>query len=167
MRTRQSFAYSALILITALPRLVQAQSIPNQIGPQNATGIQAYDPYGGSHEDINLGNGDLHLQIPLLSLPGRDGHNLSLTLNYDSKIWNPHSEYDSVSGQTFYSWDYDDPSTGAVGTLGWRLNVPVLLSTLIQPINTNQNIFCYGEFILISEDGSKHAFFTADKPGGV
>jgi RHS repeat-associated protein len=167
MRTRQSFAYSALILLTALPRLAQAQSIPNQIGPQNATGIQAYDPYGGSHEDINLGNGDLHLQIPLLSLPGRDGHNLSLALNYDSKIWNPHSEYDSVSGQTFYSWDYDDPSTGAVGTLGWRLNVPVLLSTLIQPINSNPNIFCYGEFILITEDGSKHAFFTANKLGGV
>jgi YD repeat-containing protein len=158
---------SGIVLASFLPGFIHAQAIPSQIGPQNATGTQPYEAYGGARENINLANGNLNLQIPLVSLPGRNGHDFSLALNYDSKIWTPSSNYDPTSGQTLYSYDYDDSSTNLVGTVGWRLNVPVLMSTQIQPFNTNPNIYCYGRFVLLTSDGSKHAFFASLPLSGV
>jgi RHS repeat-associated protein len=152
-------------LALLVPAVCRAQSIPNQVGPQNATGTQAYDPYGGTRENINLGNGNLNLQIPLISLPGRNGHNLSLALRYDSKIWNPHSEFDPDTGQTFYYWDFNDPGDGAAA--GWGFNIPVLMSSPIQPYTTNPNYHCQGAFILITGDGSKHAFYPTTLGSGV
>lgn len=168
MRIRLCFAVAlSLAVAAALASSCFSQTTPNQIGPQNVTGIQAYDPYGGVRENINLGNGDLNLQIPLVSIPGRNGHDFSLTLHYDSKIWNPHSEYDSDTGLTFYYWGTDYQSTGVVGSFGWHFNVPILMATLIQPFTSNPNYYCYGRFILITADGSKHSFFAANPLAGV
>src|SRR6266403_1821408 len=115
MRTNQLLlAFIAVVLTAAVPRTSLAQ----QLGPQNATGIQPYDAYGGGRENINLGNGNLNLQIPLVSLPGRNGHNLPLSIHYDSKIWVPHYDYDPETGQTSYWWEIESG--------GWSYNIPLL-----------------------------------------
>src|SRR5437899_3147784 len=39
------------------------------------------------HGHINIANGDFHLEIPVGSFPQRPGRNLTLSLQYDSRIW--------------------------------------------------------------------------------
>jgi RHS repeat-associated protein len=59
---------------------------------------QGYDPsyqYGAvpfqthlqGQESVNLSNGNLHFQIPLISLPGRNGHDFVYSLSYNSQVW--------------------------------------------------------------------------------
>jgi RHS repeat-associated protein len=160
MRIKLALYALAVVLLAASPSQLNAQSTPNSVGPTNETGVQPYGPYGGAHEDINLGNGNLNLQIPLLSLPGRNGHNFSLSLHYDSKIWEPSSEYESDTGQTIYYW------TAQAGSIadGWSFNLPYLIATLVQPYQRNPNYYCYGNYIFVSSDGSKHAFSLPTAP---
>src|SRR2546428_537689 len=113
-----------LVSILACPTVCFAQSTPNQINPGNATGLQPYNAYGGVRENINLATGNANLQIPLLNLPGRKGQDLSLGLEYDSKIWQLHDENDPFYG-LLYLWD-NELRNPAVGGMGWRLNIPTL-----------------------------------------
>ena len=145
-----------LVSILACPTVCFAQSTPNQINPGNATGLQPYNAYGGVRENINLATGNANLQIPLLNLPGRKGQDLSLGLEYDSKIWQLHDENDPFYG-LLYLWD-NELRNPAVGGMGWRLNIPTL--------DANDNLFRYRgtnpetctNFIVTLSDGSKHAF---------
>jgi hypothetical protein len=135
-----------------------AQEVP-QINAGNATGLIPYAPYGGVRENIGYGNGNLNLQILLLSLPGRNGHNLDLGLEYDSKIfvlnhYSPNAPYN-------YYWRYQPRIPSIVDTnqgFGWRLNVPVLQAVPIYPFAYQTALYCYGDFIITLGDGSKHFF---------
>ncbi len=149
-----------LLLITSLllglPVATLAQSQPNQINPANATGIQPYVAYGGVRENINLTNGNLNLQVPLLTLPGRNGLDLGVGLEYDSKLWQLHWEYNEFT--SWWWWDTETQMT-LIGGGAWRLNVPVLNATWrkISPTPT-QKTFCYMDFVVVLSDGSKHSF---------
>jgi hypothetical protein len=140
----------------------RSQSVPNQVTPNNDTGVQPYEAYAGVRENINLANGNVNLQIPLVSLPGRNGHDFSLSLRYDSKTWQVHSETDPNSGQILYYWD---------GGGGWVFNLPWVASTLIHAyVNPNypySNYYCYGQFIVTTAGGSNHAFFGTQPLSGV
>jgi hypothetical protein len=103
-------------------------STPNQITPGTETGTMPYNIYGGVRENINLGTGDLNLQIPLLTLPGRNGHKLSLELVYDSKIWQLHHDFDTTTGLDSFWWDYSTPPYPGDGVV-WHLNIPTLMAT--------------------------------------
>jgi RHS repeat-associated protein len=150
---------AAILSCVFWPASVLGQSVVNQVNPQNATGLQPYESYAGTRENIDLGNGNVNLQIPLLTLPGRNGHDFSLVLRYDSKSWQVHAETDPNSGQILYYWE---------GGGGWAFNIPRLDSTLIQPFLNNSNYNCRaGEFVLTSADGSKHAFYGPDPVSGV
>ncbi len=174
MRTGNRPAFLLVLgFLLCLPAAVLGQSSPNQINPGNATGVQPYNVYGGVRENINLSNGNLNLQIPLLSLPGRNGHDVVIGLEYDSKIWSLHHELDEGTGFNHYWWDFEArvPAlrTGAFGGtlgdgMGWRLNIPVLQSTFrkITPIS---NISCHMDFIATLSDGSKHWFQNKAKCG--
>ncbi len=59
---------------------------------------QGYDPsftYGSypfqtslqDSESVNLATGNLHFQIPVVRLPGRNGHDFVYSLSYNSQIW--------------------------------------------------------------------------------
>jgi len=63
-----------------------AQDIP---GLQNETGIDPYETYDGTRENINLATGGLNLSIPLLKLPGRNGFDYSVSYAYNSQFWVP------------------------------------------------------------------------------
>src|SRR5438128_446948 len=106
--TNRDLILSALLLASLfLPTTVLAQSRPNQVGPSNDTGLQPYTTYGGVRENINLSNGNLNLQISPLTLPGRKGHDLSPSLEYDSKIYQLHYDNGGTTGQPTYWWDYE------------------------------------------------------------
>lgn len=76
-----------LVALLSTAVLAVGQTTSKQLGASNDTGIQPYGIYSGAHENINLANGNLSIQIPLVSLPGRAGHGFTLTLQYDSKNW--------------------------------------------------------------------------------
>jgi hypothetical protein len=145
-----------------------AQSAPTKIDANNAGGVQPYNTYGGTHENINLATGDLNLQIPLVSLPGRDGFDLNLSLVYDSKIWNLHGVRPMHSINAVYWWDdITNPSgeiTSANLDLAWRYNIPTLYSTLVTTGSGASTTYCYGNFVVVTADGGKHPFSSPAVP---
>jgi RHS repeat-associated protein len=156
-RTAQSLLVLFALIYLAVP-VAMAQSGANQINPGNATGTQPYNLYGGVRENINLSNGNLNLQIPLLTLPGRKGHDLSLALVYDSKIYQLHYETDEFYGGYWY-WDWEE-RLASVGHVGWRVNLPSLWSGATVVIQSpTQPKYCT-TFIVTLGDGSKYSFST-------
>jgi YD repeat-containing protein len=160
------------LLLTAsvlAPVVALGQSAPpTQITPSNDTGVKQYQTYSGSHENINLANGNLSLEIPLLSLPGRNGLNLSLGIQYNSKIWSPHASYGSNS-DLVYNWR-SEQNAWPVGDLGWTFDLPFIYSGSIvtddqgNPIGRTPSILVlpgggkasveYGAASMDSQDGS-------------
>jgi RHS repeat-associated protein len=105
----------ALFLLTGMvPLLSFGQA--SQVTPSNDTGVKPYTTYTGAQENINLSNGNLNLRIPLVSLPGRNGHNFPIALQYDSKMWTPHVSYSNTGQDVIYHW-YNDSG-------GWSTDWP-------------------------------------------
>src|SRR3982750_219700 len=94
---------AAIVFLLSSNAIVAAQANPTQVTSSNDTGMRPYQTYAGAHENINLSNGNLSLDIPLLSLPGRNGFNLNFAVHYNSKIWTPHATYGSGS-DIIYHW---------------------------------------------------------------
>src|SRR5260221_10683456 len=90
------------VLLCVAPSYTRAQS--SQVTPNNQTGIVPYNTYAGDHENVNLATSDLNLQIPLVTLPGRDHHDLSISYLYDSRIYELKAHVDSFYGFTGYYW---------------------------------------------------------------
>src|ERR1700687_2901632 len=93
----------AFALSACLPQ-AQAQSAPpTQITPSNDTGTNPFGTYSTDVGNVNLSNGNLSLSIPLVSLPGRNGTNFTLAIEYDSKIWTPSASYPGPNDIS-YQW---------------------------------------------------------------
>jgi hypothetical protein len=144
-------AILSFVSILTIHGIATSQVPPSQVDPNNATGIMPYNTYGGVRENISFATGNLNLHLPLLMLPGRKGHDLSLGLVYDSKVWNIHYQSDEFGTSAW--WDSDQ--------IGWRLDWPVLTGTSVSVfINPNLgSVECQGHFMVQLQDGSKHPFF--------
>ena len=147
-----------------LPQECLGQTAPTQIDSNTTTGPTPYGSFGGVHENINLGTGDLTLQVPLLTLPGRNGFDLSVGLTYDSKVWVLNYMVDPNNPDLWdYWWDAEDRQPAIEGwSGGWRLNLPTL-----QAINydlgagdgfSNRN--CFEFFIATLPDGRQAQFLN-------
>src|SRR6202020_2898979 len=94
------------------------------------TGIRANETYDQGHENISIESGNLNLQIPLVHLPGRNGHDLDLALTYNSQMWTPVASLVTPGNvdSIFIGWT---PSTSplAIGSNGWQINIPVMYAT--------------------------------------
>lgn len=75
----------SMLLGLSLVKATQAQNLD----PNNDTGVHAYETYDGARENINLGSGNVFVSIPLLTLPGRNGLNYSVSLMFNSQSWSP------------------------------------------------------------------------------
>jgi len=150
-RFASSLLFAALLNLITLAQNVTT-SAPHQ---ENDTGLKAYATYDGNRENINLSNGNLNINIPLLNLPGRNGHDLNLTLQYDSKNWTIQT-VDTVE-VIYYHWkrEWRWPSVA----LGWRLNVPYLVVNWSNGFTTvNGQQVCYGSAVVTMPAGGKHLF---------
>lgn len=143
----------ALVLLT-LSHLCVGQA-PTDIKPSNDTGLKPLTPYATGDGNVNLTNGNLNVQIPLVSLPGRNGLDYTLTLVYDSKMWSPHPFYASGT-DVLYTWTIDRPTQAPVGDYGWHFNKPSLTGPP-QLWNPNGSQEGNGDYIVTLIDGSKHA----------
>src|SRR5947207_829335 len=77
----------ARVRLAVLLSLAMVSLSWGQTDPSYTNGMIAYHTYLGGAENINLGTGNVSVQLPLLHLPGRNGHDLNLTYSYNSNIW--------------------------------------------------------------------------------
>jgi len=112
-----------------------------------------HSEYSTDGGNVNLMNGNLNLEIPLATLPGRNGHNFVLSVQYDSKNWTPSATFPSGS-DIIYIWK-PEMRKPQVGDVGWRLNLPSITQG---PMVYDQSggFAGYGDFIVTMPDGGKH-----------
>lgn len=146
------------------------------------TGIKPYESFDRAQENVNIGSGNLNIKIPLVHLPGRNGHDFDLSLAYNSQNWtpvaslvnpgtypgDPNTSYDQIN----IGWTYGTSNLG-LGSTGWQLNIPMLYANGVitpPPICANGPFcggtsysqgFCITNFVLVMGDGSKYAFQNA------
>src|SRR6185295_7626266 len=103
-----------LFLLSLIPAALYGQTNYNT-APEAQTGVQPYGSYLSSDIDnVNLFNGNLNVNIPLFSLPGRElPVGVSVTYN---------------SGQAASTYCGDDPCIYSTG--GWQTNTPFLDQSL-------------------------------------
>src|SRR5215813_4410613 len=126
---------------------VQCQTPPPDLSPATSTGVNPYETYGGERENVNLGTGDLNIQLLLLKLPGRNGQDVVVQLAFDSRVWQLHGFFDQNSSEWNLDWEKDG---------GWASLFPQLSSSSISITGA----VCTGGYILYLPDGSKQSFPT-------
>ena len=121
---------------------------------------QGYDPsyfYGAvpfqthlqGQESINLSNGNLHFQLPLVSLPGRNGHDFVYSMSYNSQVWWGRT-YTDGNGGTHKFW---------VQNQNWNTSIPdVSWDTDISSSGMPSQIHCNGNYRVTLLDGRKLYF---------
>jgi hypothetical protein len=133
--------------ITLLATLISASVLAQTPDPAIGSGVFPYQTYLGEHENINLGTGNLNIQIPVLKLPGRDGHDFVVSYTYNSQIWYLHQFVNPQTQQTIYQW--------ASNQGGWQWNVPMLTNNSGVAPNTlgSSPYQCNGNYRLKMWDG--------------
>ena len=66
-------------------------------------GILPGNTYVGHYENVNVGTGNMHIEIPVVELPGRNGHDYSLSLQFNGQIWSG-SEYFDYNHVEHVAW---------------------------------------------------------------
>jgi YD repeat-containing protein len=159
---------------------VLAQTPPTDLNLD--TGMKPYETFDRAQENVNIAAGNLNVEIPLIHLPGRNGHDFTLSLAYNSQNWTPvaspgngYSQNGSVpiTTSSYIAWEYAQPGTNgeSLGTTGWQLNIPVLYATGVTtpPACASWNNGCYGQssatqssqytnFFVVMGDGTKYQF---------
>lgn len=93
-----------MFLLVSAGRLLHGQSAGPVIGtPANGT-------YAGSPDQLNLGNLNLHMSIPLFTKPGR-GLSYEYDLSYDSSVWINKSGTWTPRSPTQWGWQASTPQT--------------------------------------------------------
>lgn len=113
-------------VLSARPKKQNARGTRNPMAAVVASGASATVPR-------NPGSQSYNRAIPILSLPGRNGLDLNLTLHYNSRVWT----LDTDSGSVSFNVDRDFPSYGFRLDFGYIENA--------------------GDVIVTESDGSKHS----------
>jgi hypothetical protein len=127
-----------------------AQTTDNASSWAGVTGASLPGPYDGAPEQINLSNGNLNITLPILSLPGRGGQNLTLSAQEDSLTYRVYSF--TTSNGTSFSWINNQPWQQ------WGISYLVDTADLagILPViggQGSQPVWC-DHFAIVKEDGT-------------
>lgn len=135
----------------------QQQAPAVGLAAQTDTGTRPYIPYDGAAENINLTNGNLNLKVPLVHLPGRDGFDLDLNLEYDSKFWKLEATYEAETNVLGGAWE--EETRAPYFAMGWHLNVPTINYTS-QPLfdSIGNQYGCLGTTTVFLSDGARLNF---------
>jgi len=126
---------------------------------QVVTGTPQFGSFGGGPFDVvNLGNLNVHFDIPVIQKAGR-GSPYTFTMSYDNTVWSP------VTSSGTRAWT-------AAPNYGWNFTVPQYafgyttaqtLSSWQQPCNPPNNntpvyVTIYGDWAYVDAKGTRHAF---------
>lgn len=144
-KTIQKLAYALLITL-----LICSASFGQSERSTKAPEVQSFslnpDLKGIGENSVNLYSGDVNLPVPLVSLPGRGGLDVNVTMSYNSNI--QHIED---------AWNLDAP-TSILG-LGWSMNYDRIVVDHKQTGNRHDD-----EFYLISGGTSNRLIQTGYDP---
>lgn len=111
--------------------------------PNNDTGFHPYETYDGARENISVGSGNVFVSVPLLTLPGRNGHNYVLRLTSNSQAWS--------WAQTAGGW-----TSGGLGMVVTRTAAIYFRPT--GSVSPAQDVYCAGGYALTDENGGVYSF---------
>ena len=150
-QVRMSPAPTTLSASRTLSRRIQPNMACADCDPSGGGGgggSYPNDPYFGTARTlpindvgdpgVDLGSRNFNWALPLISLPGRAGHDLSLTLYYNSLVWTKQG-----TSSIQYNADHGNPAPG------FQLGLPRLQS---QFFNSDANDFAY---IMITPSGGR------------
>jgi RHS repeat-associated protein len=145
----RSFLLALLLFVFGLATTFGQNSPPFQTDG----GVKPYQTYDGIRENISIATGNVNLNLPLVSLPGRNGHDFNLSATYNSQLW---SATANTPGQMV--WSLGVPGDfGSIGR-GWRLSTDVLVgATGSVSLNSGQDV-CAAGYRAILGDGSTYSF---------
>jgi len=163
---------TALRLVSIAAVVAAMNLLPGQYeSPQGVVGARGFQPAHSyaidELESLDVATGSLGLRIPLASLPpGPAGLTASVSLVYNSKLWDVRPDY-SFQGVPFSNWPTHDLEYRDEG--GWRLNYgyeleyhTLLLSSQDAcPAPASDTIT---KLRVILPDGSKHLLSLSHEP---
>ena len=116
---RAWFALAAIVFILVVGNnKTAAQQMPSNT--QVDSGTEHLGTYDGLHDNVSVGSGNLSFCIPLVSLPGLIGHNLTIPLCYNSQYNEPvQGETTKIPVVSWFPWNW--PTNTPVMGPGWTL----------------------------------------------
>jgi YD repeat-containing protein len=126
-----------------------------QLSPKRAQAFSRCRPMTG-RENANLGTGSLHVEIPLISLQQRGGHNLEFGIEYDSQVYNLINE--PFQGQAILFWNAPAWTNPVASAYNWRMMLPYLSSTMVVGSEGGSQYSYQTNYVLTLSDGSVHSF---------
>src|SRR5713226_2912915 len=120
---------------------------------------------GSDFDNVQLNNGNLHIEIPLLTIPGR-GMPVVYKYVYDNRGWFFHGTCGHLGTCTDTVWGEQGNNMGLPisSPFDWQLYVPTSRSTYCAP---GINYLALTNVVLREPDGTKHHFLPdpANPPG--
>ncbi len=158
--------FLSLVAISLLPTLAAAQEVNNG----NQTGFPVWGSFHGSAMDnVSLSNGNLHIEIPILSAKERGGRTLTYRFIYDTPTWvlvwfpppDPTLQGYWMVGQAPYN--YDEGWRLTDGESGWGLgNDVTTIQCTVNGVLTDVSV--QNNFVVFGPDGTKHPTALAIQP---
>ena len=144
-----------LLLILFVALLVLGHRAQAQNHPNLEKGFAADKMYQfGDVDHVNLFNGNVALTIPVGgSLPVSDHLSLSLTLVYNSKLWQAKETRKIIADQLYVFSKYAPERTSNSG-FGWTISLGRLIDPSEVDVNKEAKSFLYQ-----APDGSESAFY--------
>ena len=106
----------SLRLVALILLLVAASRINAQV----QTGTPPFSSVGGGPDTIDLGNLNIHVDIPVLNKPGR-GTNFTYDLSYDSSIWYPVGTSGNQVWTPVNNWGWRGSTEVATGYISYAV----------------------------------------------
>jgi len=112
----------SLRLVVLIFLLVAASRINAQV----QTGTPPFSSAGGGPDTIDLGNLNIHIDIPVLNKPGR-GTNFTYDLSYDSSVWYPVGTSGNQVWTPVNNWGWRGVTEVATGYISYTVTSTLCL----------------------------------------
>jgi len=112
LRSRIRFSWM-LAVVLAVVSISQAQQVTTGAQPFGSVG-------GGPFDSINLGNLNVHLDVPVLNKPGR-GMPFTYDLSYDSSVFYATQVNGTLTWQPVYNWGWRAQTEIASGYISYSI----------------------------------------------
>lgn len=127
---------------------------------QVATGIYNFGAFNSNGFDtVNIGNLNVHFEIPVFSKIGRGGLNFMHNLVYDNSIWTPTTYSGSKSWQPAALWGWQADTGTMTGNLSFTTVSVRCTASPLTYVSTQ------GGFVYMDWNGVNHQFFVVPSIG--